>query len=362
MKDGKHLTRERLAAIWQARVGRLAAGADAQPAEIDHVASCEVCRREWELLGAAAQDLTPLPALHNSNAAPGCPSEMRLQVLAGGTLAGEDADALLEHAASCDHCGAVLRDAARTFQNEISPEEQQAIGAMRSSQADWQKQLAARLSATPRAASSEERAVAGKVQGRVTWAGWALAAAAAVVLIIGASVAWRSSQTPDVNRLLAQAYTERRPMELRIAGAERAPIRVERGPGGSTMEGPVPLLEAESIISRKLAASPSDPTWLAARGRAELLNWNYEAAIKSLEQARDYGNDSPDLLIDLASAYFQRAEANSNRAIDYGHAIQLLGEVLGKNPAHPVALFNRAVACDRFFLYEQAIKDLNAFL
>ncbi len=362
MVDRKHLSPEQLASLWQDRKGQLTASEGARHAEAGHVASCETCRSQWNLLGAAAQDLKPLPRVHNSEAGSACPAEERLRELAGGTLTSAEAEALLEHAATCRHCGAVLRAAAESFQDEMSSEEKQVIAAMSSGQPGWQRQLAARLSATSAAGEPPASAMPRARSARL---GWVLAAAAVLVATLGVGVAWRMTRErgpDDVSQLLARAYTERRPMELRIAGAQPAPIRLQRGPAGSTMDRPVPLTEAEAIISKKLAASPNDPAWLAARGRAELLNWRYDEAIKVFEQARDYGNASPDLLIDLASAYFQRAEANPDRAVDYGKAIELLGETLQKKPGDPVALFNRAVACERFFLYEQAVIDLQAFL
>lgn len=372
MEDRKHLTRERLASLWNAAGGQLLSDTGAQPDEMAHVASCEACRREWQALSAAAQDLKPLPAVANHERAPGCPAEERLRALAGGGLAGTEADTLLEHAAQCDHCGSVLRNAAIAFHDEITPEEQQAINAMRSTQPGWQKQLAAQLSATPRAAGTENatpppmpapRAAAsasGGARARSSGRGWALAAAAVVVLVVGAAISWRATREPDVNQLLALAYTERRPMELRIAGAEYAPIRVERGPGGSTLDRPVPLSRAELIISEKLAASPSDPGWLAARGRAELLQLDYQAAEKTLRKALDF-SDSPEMRIDLASAYLLHGQMEDNPYY-FGKAIEELGGALGKQPDHAVALFNLAIAKEKQGLLREAAADWEHYL
>src|SRR5262249_582262 len=66
--------------------------------------------------------------------------------------------------------------------------------------------------------------------------------------------------------------------------------------------------------------------------------------------------ESPELLVDLASAYFQRAEA-VDHPIDYGKAVDILGRVLSKRPDDAVALFNRAIASEKVFLYTQAVED-----
>jgi CHAT domain-containing protein len=72
-------------------------------------------------------------------------------------------------------------------------------------------------------------------------------------------------------------------------------------------------------------------------------------------------NNSPGLLTDLASAYVQRADS-SDRAVDYGNAVEALGKALTKSPDDPVALFNRAIVSERLLLYAQAIADWEHYL
>jgi CHAT domain-containing protein len=166
---------------------------------------------------------------------------------------------------------------------------------------------------------------------------------------------------PSAEQLLAQAYTEHRTIEVRIPGANYAPMRVERSGGGSNLDKPAALLKAEALISENLQKHPADPAWLQARARADLLDGNYESAIKTLQRALEIQPDSPSLLADLGSAYFVRAET-ADRAIDYGNSIEELGKALAKAPDDPVALFNRALACERMFLYTQAVEDWEHYL
>lgn len=360
MNANAHPSREQLQQLWEELEGRLIVGDPVPRAEVAHVSECSQCKRQWALLSAAAQDLRPRGGTGNDAPGPACPEAETIRALAGGVLAGPEADALLEHAADCDHCGAVLRMASEDFSAELAPAEQQELAALQSSCAAWQQQMAGRMRA---AASARSASVVEMPARGGAWLRWAVAAAAVVVLAVGGLTGWRALRHPDVNRLLAQAYTEQRPMELRIAGAAYGPVRVERGLGGrSTFQRPAALLRAQALIAEALAAEPNHPQWLAASGRAELLNWNYEAAIKQLERARDAGADSPDVLIDLASAYFQRAASEGDRAADYGHCVELLGQVLAASPEQPVALFNRSATLAKLGSYHEAIHDLELYL
>ena len=67
------------------------------------------------------------------------------------------------------------------------------------------------------------------------------------------------------------------------------------------------------------------------------------------------------MLTDLGSAYFVRAES-ADRPIDYGNAVESLGKALAKSPDDPIALFNRAMACEHMFLYSQAVDDWEHYL
>jgi tetratricopeptide (TPR) repeat protein len=53
---------------------------------------------------------------------------------------------------------------------------------------------------------------------------------------------------------------------------------------------------------------------------------------------------------------------SANRVLDYGNAIEALGEALAKNHNDPIALFNRALACEQLFLYSQAVADWEHYL
>ena len=150
-------------------------------------------------------------------------------------------------------------------------------------------------------------------------------------------------------------------LEPRISGAEFGPLRIQRAQQTSHMDSPSSLLEAEKEITNNLARHPSDPFWLQSRARAELLEGNYNGAIDNLRQALAAKANSPSLLIDLATAYSQRADATGNTE-DLGTAVDLLGQALKASPRDPVALFNRALISRKALLFSQAIEDWKTYL
>jgi CHAT domain-containing protein len=180
-----------------------------------------------------------------------------------------------------------------------------------------------------------------------------------------AIIIWNVLQKSSSNNamsLLARAYSERRTLEVRIPGAEYAPISVERGVSAKSLYRTESLIEAELSINNHVKGPSSDPNWLQAQARMYLLEHDYESAIQSLEHLREIQSvSSPQILTDLASAYFEQAES-ADRPVDYGNAIEYLGEALSSSPDDPLALFNRAISCEKAFLYSQAQVDWEHYL
>jgi CHAT domain-containing protein len=169
------------------------------------------------------------------------------------------------------------------------------------------------------------------------------------------------NQPAAAAQLLSRAYTEKRTLELRIAGADYAPLRVSRGPAASFTSRPEPLLKAEALIASQLESHPSDPSWLQAKAQADVLEGKYDAAVEALRRALELEPHSPALLTDLATAYFQRAQ-QEDRKDDLGAAYEYLSQALRLHPDDPVALFNRAIVAEHAFLYHQALDDWDNYL
>jgi CHAT domain-containing protein len=325
---------------------------------------------------ARSEGLSGPPALTRGT---DCPAHETWLRLAAGLIDDERVEArYVAHAAQCDWCGKLLRESMEDLAQDVTTEEEAALDKLPSASPHWPRSLAKKLMATSRTSLSSASAPTQekpaqtlkprepKAKGKPHVGWWTRFAFATAGLVAAVAAGWPIWQklNPDPSRLLAKAYTEQRTLELRIPNAEYGPMRVQRGSEASRLNRPSALLDAEALISHKLAAQPENPSFLHMRGRAELMDWKYDAAIETLKHAHDLDPNSLSLKIDLASAYFERAEdtEDAKRSVDYQMAVELLGQVLAKTPDDPAALFNRAIVYDRVPLYHQAIEDWEHYL
>jgi len=333
-----------------------------------HIEICDVCREVARRNQAATRMLNQLKTRGLATPHADCPSASEWPLVVAGQVESEKAREYVRHAADCDHCGTLIRQATVDFNDEFTRHEEKMISQLKSSDPAWQKRFARELAAKSQVqVGPSSKGPAKVLQGRwmsfPKWQPWVLGAAAAIVIsvmLFPLVSKYYSQKTPD--KLLAQAYGEQRNLELRFAGAQYGPVHIERAKGGdSRLNRPPALLEAEALIARGLQKEPNSPVWLQAKGRADLLEGNYEAAIQSFQKALEVEADSSSLQTDIASAHFQRAE-RADRASDYGTAIELLSKVLAKNPDDPIARFNRALVNEKMFLYRQALEDWEHYL
>jgi CHAT domain-containing protein len=283
--------------------------------------------------------------------------DLELAALAQGAGASEG----LDHVLACDFCGARLKFLLEIQAVAPSVEEERERLVLASSSRGWQARIAKRLATYARRSAGRPESLWKRL-----WQEWPrlvyTGAAAGLVLAVLGSAWWYQRVFNSPERLLASAYSQQRTVEMRFEGAKYGPLKQERGTADqSRLNRPAMLLEAEATIGRNLAAHAEAPAWLQAKARLDLLDWHYDGAIQSLKHALQIQPDSPSMLIDLASAYFERAEA-TDRTIDYGQVIELLGKVLAAQPDNPVALFNRAIAYERMFVFRQAIADWEHYL
>jgi len=328
-----------------------------------HVQSCADCSQKLHMYRSVHSEISRLRARDPSPPSAGCIGDAEWLGVAAGLYPEAKTRELMQHAAQCGHCGPLLKNAAEALVNETTPGEEAWLTSLRSAQPEWRKNMAAKLraSAGAKGEDREEREGGQWWNALFSWPGPVVAAIGIVVAVLAGWLGLRVLQPPSADQLLAQAYTEHRTLEVRIAGAKYAPIRVERSTGGSNLDKSSTLLKAEALIGENLGKNPNDPAWLQARARADLLDGNYESAIKSLQRALEALPDSPGLLTDLGSAYFLRAES-ADRPLDYGNAIEAFGKALDKSPDDPLALFNHALACERMYLYTQAVDDWEHYL
>jgi CHAT domain-containing protein/tetratricopeptide (TPR) repeat protein len=363
-KEEKHLTIEQIESL---------IGARSAPPGVDdsvlleharqHLLGCSACQRAVSMEQHGEQILRKLAA--DSAAAPTdeCPSSQDFYDCAGGLLDEAASRRIMTHVSECDYCGPKLREAVRDLHSDLTAEEAAFVASLESSKPEWQAEFARRLADATGNVSKSVSVEKSRETLHRRFPRSALAlGAAAVVVVAGLILGGRSFRSPSyANKLLARAYSEQRTLELRIPGAQFSPLRVQRGSESSRMDRPSSLLEAEDLIRKRLIRRPNDADWLEARARADLLDGNYDSALRALQELNDLRPDNVPVLTDLATAYFERGQSAEN-PVDQGNAVETLGKALAKAPDDPIALFNRALVCERLFLYKQAIDDWEHYL
>src|SRR6266404_3585294 len=350
-----------------------------------HLAACPTCREQFDDLALLDRQLDrQMKGMRLAESPPrqgDCPRPGLWREIVGGLTPPSETLIYLEHASRCDRCGPLLREAVTEvadLNGETTAAERTLIAILESARAEWQQRLAQQIAGTQHSGRDRES--------MPWWQRWLavprlalprlavprLAMAGASLLAIVAVGSWvvvhrvnnynaTRNQPAAAGRLLARAYTEKRTLELRIAGADYAPLRVSRGPAASFTSRPAALLKAEALIASQLESHPADPSWLQAQAQADVLEGKYDAAVEALRRALELEPHSPALLIDLATAHFQRAQQEDHKD-DFGTAYEYLSQALRLRPDDPVALFNRAMVAEHQFLYRQALDDWDHYL
>jgi len=339
----RHLTADEVA-------GLIGSEAPAGLAEerVAHAVSCDSCRRIITM--HKEEDLRMRRLVGGPRAKPtdACRPAEEWAALAAGLADATSSDALLAHASGCDACGALLHALTEDFSPETTEAESRELSALSSAQPAWQRQMAHRMAQAP----GRGRVIPMPVR---TW----LARAAAFIVAVGAGwFGWEQWMAVAPARLIAEAYTQQRPFEFRIPGADQAAVRPQsRG----SVQRSAALLEAQAKIARELEKNPDSVKWLELRARAEMLGWDPEAAIATLQRALARKPGDAELMADLGMAYALRAEAQ-NRADDYRSAVEYLGRAVQAKPDFVEAVFNRAVVYERMSSYDQAAREWRRYL
>ncbi len=283
--------------------------------------------------------------------APGCPDPTVWYELAGGLITPAEVQWYMGHVSACTDCGVLLRQATSDLNDEATAAEAKQIAGLESAQPDWQHRLAQRIAGTIVVEPEPAR----------WWSKWRtvprlamVTAGVLAVALVGYWVAFPQMQVQLAQKLMARAYTDQRTLAPRMAGARYAAFTAERGPKESLVDRPVALIIAEALIAGWEGSHSADANWLHAKARADLLDGKYDAAAGSLRRALQIAPKSPEILTDLATAYFQQGE--------YAAAYESLSQVLALRPNDPLALFNRALVSEHQFLYRQALDDWEHYL
>jgi tetratricopeptide (TPR) repeat protein len=365
-----HLNRDEIARLVEEVESALMSPTPGSTSELsDHATACPACGLEVHAQRAVHTSVKGLVSSVTSERTSDCPSEEKWLPLSAGVFSRQDAAPLLEHASSCDYCGRLLRETTEALAPEQSDQSRDVVRQLASSDPRWQRELALRLrdlslpareaarSQTPSAFDRVWPHLAGK------WTRWVLVGASALLMALGIGL-WVESTRSSLlatNRLIAQAYSEQRTLVPRFEDARYGPLRQERGELNSQIDLPQALKDAKVQIAGELSRNSTNPGWLQAKARVDLLEHHHQAAIEALQQAVTSLPDDSSLNVDLAIAYFERAEA-TGQAEDYERASQLLNRALEKNPTDIVALFNRALVDEGSKKYSEAIRDWDRYL
>jgi CHAT domain-containing protein len=361
----EHLTIEQIERLIEVQSAETLSSDDAALLEQSrrHLACCQVCSEVFSMHDEFTKDLNNLKLVRRPQFDKDCPTQKEILELASGALKADRSDELLRHVASCDFCGPFLMQALEDFDEHLNPEEIAQLASLQSGRNIWQENLAAKLIAANQNPTNWHRF--GPVSRKpltdfLGWRKWILAGTAIFLVTIFSWWLLHDRELRHVNSLLVQAYSENRNLELRLSGAAYAPLKVARGSEKSRLDVPQSLLQAEATIAGRHGGT-QQVDWLVARARADILEWNYEAAIRTLLEAQARAPDTSKIKIDLATAYFERAQSTGYVA-DFGAAAEMIGRVLDKDPDNAVALFNRALIYERLSLYSEAEADWKRYL
>jgi CHAT domain-containing protein len=271
--------------------------------------------------------------------------------LAEGEAEPAEVSAWLTHVASCPSCAGRLRTSLRLDVIAPSTEETAELEAFKSTSRAWQRRLAAELARTP---YHGQRA-------RPRFHIWIGAGVAASLLIAALAVFWwQRANSPE--RLLAEAYGQSRIFVLRMPGAAHADVTPQTQlRGGDTGREAAKLLEARATIERHLERAPQDPHWSELEARSDVLEGKFDAAVNILDRLAAAAPVTPGLLLDDASAYFQRGVATGSEN-DRATALDDLRRADELAPGDPVVLFNEAVVMEERGQVMNAVETWDRYL
>jgi tetratricopeptide (TPR) repeat protein len=293
----------------------------------------------------AAGECAPEPPLPEAGPCPEIGAWLRL---AREEALPDEQSALLTHAALCTACLSRMRECRAIVFGDFSAEQIREFKHLSAATHAWRHRFARKLARTPR------RSV------RLQWLLCSGGAVVAALLALAAVLGWRHANSPE--HLLAAAYTEARPFDLRIPGGAFAPVKTPnhvRGEGAGTES--AQLLTAHARIERELKQTPTNIYWLQMEARAQLLEQRFDTAIDTLDRLLASGPVTASLLADDGMAYFLRGAATGSEndratALDTLHRADVLA------PNDPVVLFNEAVVMEDRGQVVSAVDTWNRFL
>src|ERR1700743_242213 len=110
-----------------------------------HLEECASCQSRMRAHEMAMEQIALLKPVVPGSEGPQCPPEGVWLDMAAG-LTSQEAEDYLSHAAQCDRCGGLLRQAKEDFADDLTPEEAHHVASLPSADTDWQRRLAHSIS------------------------------------------------------------------------------------------------------------------------------------------------------------------------------------------------------------------------
>jgi hypothetical protein len=338
---------------------------ECSPSVEAHLSECETCLDR--LLTLQRTQFTFLES-HGmrTEAYPDCPQPEVLQEIAAELRTPENADPVLNHTAQCDHCGPLFNRYLHEFSDNYSPELKVMLQSLPSTHPKQQKELARKLAAQARGEkqpSKPKRAVMPGPSWKKALA-WATPLVALVLVAVSFGPTLKSNyELYSAKNQVAQAYADQRSVEMRLSGmphSEYSKLNRTLGPGGSDSDNASPaLLNAKSSLNAHLKSGKKlDSDWQEIQGRIYLLQGSSDKAEKALRNALPNANNPSAVMIDLASAYFERGDYS--RAIDT--LITVAEDAKATDSDKSTALFDLAVAYQTAEMWDLAADTWKRFL
>jgi predicted Zn-dependent protease len=121
------------------------------------------------------------------------------------------------------------------------------------------------------------------------------------------------------------------------------------------------LLDARARIERQLENAPEDPHWLELEARADIQEEKFDPAIEILDRLLATEPVTAGLLVDDASAYFERGSLTGSEN-DRATALENLRRADEMAPDDPLVLFNEAVVMEDRGQAMNAVETWNRYL
>ncbi|MGA3046253.1 MAG: CHAT domain-containing protein [Terracidiphilus sp.] len=284
-----------------------------------------------------------------------CPESDEWLPLLGGDDAPADAakrEVLLAHAAQCGKCATYLK----MLTAEATEEEVVELSKLAPATRNWQHKLAVELARTSR--HGFRQPVRLRPSRLYLWSSLGLAASITIAAVT--FFWWQRANSPE--RLLAEAYTQSRTFDLRMPGAGFAEVTPETHlRGGGAIHESSRLLDARAHIERQLENAPEDPHWLQLEARADIQEEKFDPAIDILDRLLATERVSADLLVDDATAYFERGSFTGSEN-DRATALERLSRADVLAPGDTLVLFNEAVVLEDRGQLMNAVETWNRYL